>query len=142
MVQPDKAQVIASVARAELTYMQAVNRAADAAVRARSEVRESYSAYRTTFDLARDYKEEVVPLRRRISEENVLRYNGMLISVFELLSDARSQIAAVNSYLETLRDFWIAETNLQLALTGTSPGAANTSAGPASAAAAASSAAH
>jgi hypothetical protein len=66
----------------------------------------------------------------------------MLISVFELLSDARSQIAAVNSYIETLRDFWIAETNLQLALTGTSPGAANTSPGPTSAAAGASSAAH
>ncbi len=132
----------ARVARAELTYMQAVNRAADVAVRARSEVRESYSAYRTAFDLARHYREEVVPLRKRISEENVLRYNGMLISVFELLSDARAQIAAVNAYIETLRDFWIAETNLQLALTGTSPGAANMSAGPTSAAAGASPAAH
>ena len=40
----------ARVAVAELTYMQAVNRAADIAVRARSEVRESYNAYRTAFD--------------------------------------------------------------------------------------------
>jgi outer membrane protein TolC len=132
----------ARVARAKLTYMQAVDRAADVAVRARSEVRESYSAYRTAFDLARHYREEVVPLRRRISEENVLRYNGMLISVFELLSDARAQIAAVNSYIETLRDFWIAETNLQLALTGTSPGPGNMSAGATSAAAATAPVAH
>ena len=132
----------ARVARAELTYMQAVNRAADVTLRARSEVRESYSAYRTAFDLARHYREEVVPLRRRISEENVLRYNGMLISVFELLSDARAQIAAVNSYIETLRDFWIAETNLQLALTGTSPGPANNRPGSTSTAAAASPAPH
>jgi outer membrane protein TolC len=120
----------ARVARAEHTYMQAVNRAADAAVRARSEVREGYSAYRTAFELARHYRDEIVPLRKRISEENLLRYNGMLISVFELLADARQQIAGVNAYLDALRDYWIADTNLHLALTGGSPGAMGISAGP------------
>lgn len=112
----------ARVARAQYFYMQAVNRAADTAVRARSEVREAFTAYRTAHDMARHYRDEIVPLRKRISDENVLRYNGMLISIFELLADARQQIAAVNTYIETLRDFWIAESNLELALTGTSPG--------------------
>jgi outer membrane protein TolC len=112
----------ARVARAEHTYMQAVNRAADMAVRARSEVREAYAAYRTAFDLAKHYRDEIVPLRKRISEENLLRYNGMLISIFELLADARQQVAAVNAYVEALRDFWISEANLQLAMTGKSPG--------------------
>jgi outer membrane protein TolC len=46
----------------------------------------------------------------------------MLISVFELLADARQQIASVNAYIEALRDFWIADANLELALTGKSPG--------------------
>src|SRR5262249_8913467 len=78
-------------ARAEATYMQAVNRTAEVAVNARSEVREAYSAYRTAYDLARHYRDEVVPLRKRISDENVLRFNAMLISVFELLADAREQ---------------------------------------------------
>jgi hypothetical protein len=113
----------ARVARAEHIYMQAVNRAADIAIRARSEVREAYAAYRTAFDLARHYRDEIVPLRKRISEENVLRYSGMLISVFELLADARQQVASVNAYIEALRDFWLAETRLQLALTGKSPSA-------------------
>jgi outer membrane protein TolC len=113
----------AKVARAEYTYMQAVNRAADTAVRARSEVREAYHAYRTAFDLAKHYRDEIVPMRKRISDENVLRYNGMLISVFELLADARQQIASVNAYIEALRDFWVAESTLELALTGKSPGA-------------------
>lgn len=112
----------AKVARAEYIYMQAVNHAADTAVQARSEVREAYAGYRTAFDLARHYRDEIVPLRKRISEENVLRYNGMLISVFELLADARQQVASVNAYIETLRDFWIAESNLQLAMTARSPG--------------------
>jgi len=114
-------------ARAEATYMQAVNRTAEIAVNARSEVRESYSAYRTAYDLARHYRDEVVPLRKRISEENLLRYNGMLIGVFELLADAREQVAGVTGYVQALRDFWVAETNLQTALTGRSPGASGMS---------------
>ena len=113
----------ARVARAERTYMQAVNRTVETAVQARSEVRESYGAYRTTFDLAKHYRDEVVPLRKRISEESLLRYNGMLISVFELLADSREQVGAVNAYIDTLRDFWLAESDLQMALTGRSPGA-------------------
>jgi len=108
----------ARVARAEAVYMQAVNQAAEIAVNARSEVREAYGAYRTTWDIARHHRDELVPLRKLIAEENVLRYNGMLIGVFELLADARLQIASVNSYIEALRDFWIAQADLDMALIG------------------------
>ena len=115
----------ARVARAERVYMQAVNRTLETAVGARSEVREAYSAYRTAFDLSKHYRDEIVPLRKRISEEVLLRYNGMLMSVFELLADSREQVAAANGYIESLRDFWIAESDLQMALTGRSPGRAS-----------------
>jgi outer membrane protein TolC len=110
------------VARAEATYLQALNRTAQVAIDARSEVREAYSAYRTAYDLARHYRDEVVPLRKRISEENLLRYNGMLASVFDLLADSREQIASVTAAVESLHDYWVAQTNLQTALTGRSPG--------------------
>ena len=106
----------AKLARAEATYMQSVHRLQSAALAAQSEVRASYQAYRTSYDIARHYRDEVVPLRKRIADENVLRYNGMLIGVFELLADAREQIASVNADIDALRDFWIAETDLQLAL--------------------------
>ncbi|MDH3319345.1 MAG: TolC family protein [Betaproteobacteria bacterium] len=118
----------ARTARAEHLYMQAVNRAAETAIRARSEVRESYAAYRTAFDIARHYRDEIVPLRKRISEEMLLRYNGMLSSVFELLADSRLAVASVNAYLEAQRDFWMAEADLQMALTTGSPGAMATAA--------------
>jgi outer membrane protein TolC len=108
----------ARTARAEHLYMQSVNRAAETAIRARSEVREAYGAYRTAFDLARHYRDEIVPLRKRISEEMLLRYNGMLASVFELLADSREAVTSVNAYIEALRDFWLAESDLQAALTG------------------------
>ncbi len=122
-------------ARAEATYMQAVHRTAEVAVNARSEVRETYSAYRTAYDLAKHYRDEVVPLRKRISDENLLRYNGMLASVFELLADARDQVSTVTAAIDALRDYWIADTDLQQALTGRSPNGAVVS-GPARAAAA------
>ncbi|MEW6691047.1 MAG: TolC family protein [Pseudomonadota bacterium] len=114
----------ARLARAQHQYMQAVNRAAQVAVNARSEVRETYHAYRTAYQLASRYRDEIVPLRRQISEENLLRYNGMLIGVFELIADARQTMASVNASIEALRDFWLAESALQAALTAGSTGGA------------------
>jgi len=109
------------VARAEAIYMQSVNRVAETAINARSEVRESYSAYVTDYDVAKHYRDEVVPIRKTISDELLLRYNGMLASVFELLSDSRDQVGAVNSYIEALKDYWLAETDLQQAVGGRLP---------------------
>ena len=108
----------ARTAKAEALYMQAVHRTADIAIRARSQVREAYSAYRTSYDVARHYRDEIVPLRKKISDETLLRYNGMLISVFELLADARAQISGVNAAIEAQRDYWIADTDLQAAING------------------------
>lgn len=113
----------ARVAKAEAIYLQSVYRLREIAVSARSEVRDAYHGYRTAFDVARHYRDEIVPLRKRIAEENLLRYNGMLISTFELLADARDQVAAVNNYIGALRDYWVAETDLQMALSVRSPGA-------------------
>jgi outer membrane protein TolC len=108
----------ARVARAEAVYMQAVHRAAETAVNARSEVREAYANYRSAYDIARHHRDEIVPLRKQIADENLLRYNGMLIGVFDLLADARSQIASVNASIDALRDFWLAQADLEMALIG------------------------
>ena len=111
----------ARIARAEAIYMQSVNRLAETAVNARSEVRATYSDYIATYDLAKHYRDEVVPLRKKISDEVLLRYNGMLASVFELLADSREQVASVNASIEALKSFWLAETELQMALGGRLP---------------------
>ena len=105
-------------AKAEGIYMQSLHQAAATAINARSEVREAYGNYRASYDIARHHREEIVPLKKRISEEQVLRYNGMLIGVFELLADARSQISSVNASIDALRDFWLAKADLDAALIG------------------------
>ena len=104
--------------RAQASYMAALNRSAQLVVEARSQVRERYGAYRTAYDVSRHYRDEIVPLRRTIAEENVLRYNGMLIGVFELLADAREQVASVVQAIEAQRDFWLADAALESALIG------------------------
>ncbi|MHB1334215.1 MAG: TolC family protein, partial [Sulfuriferula sp.] len=111
----------ARVAKSEAIYMQSVNYLAETAVNARSEVRESYLGYRSAYDLARHYRDNIVPLRKQISDENLLRYNGMLIGVFELLADAREQVLSVDGYINALKDYWVAQTDLSAALGGQLP---------------------
>ena len=82
------------------------------------QLRTSYSAYRTSYDLARHYRDEIVPLRKAMAEENVLRYNGMLIGVFELLAETREQIASVMSAINAQQQFWLADAGLSTALLG------------------------
>ena len=85
---------------------------------ATSQLRESYSAYRTAYDVARHYRDEVVPLRKTMLEENLLRYNGMLIGVFELLADTRDQIGSVVTAINAYQQFWLADAALSASMTG------------------------
>ncbi len=106
------------IRQAEETYMHSVNRLAERAVNVRSEAREAYRAYRSTYDIAMHYRREVLPLRKIISDETLLRYNAMQIDVFALLSEARQRTAATIAAIEAQRDFWLAQTNLLGAVAG------------------------
>ena len=105
-------------ARAESVYRQALDRAAETGLRAASELRAAQQRYRSAYALAHRYAEEVVPLRKQIADENLLRYNGMLIGIFELLADAREQVGAVQAAIAAERDFFLAESDLDHSLLG------------------------
>jgi outer membrane protein TolC len=106
----------ARVATARETYMRAVNRLTERSVNARSEARVAYTTYRATYDIARFYQTRILPLRRQISAEVLLRYNGMLVDVFELLIEERERISANVAALDAQRDYHLAVTDLQAAL--------------------------
>jgi outer membrane protein TolC len=106
----------AKVSRAKWTYLKAVEELRALAVSARSEVREAYVAYRGAYDLARHYSDAVLPLNKRITEEELLRYNGMLTGVFELLAATRQEAEAAMAALDAKRDFWLADARLDSAL--------------------------
>ena len=106
----------ARLTAARETYMRAVNRLAERSVNARSEARVAYATYRANYDIARYYQNRILPLRRQISAEALLRYNGMLIDVFELLVEERERIQANVASLDALRDHYLAAADLQAAL--------------------------
>ncbi len=83
-----------------------------------SNLRESYSAYRTAHEIARHHRDEVIPVRKVISEENQLRYNGMIIGIFELIADARDQVNTVIAAINAEQQFWLADAALQASLIG------------------------
>jgi outer membrane protein TolC len=112
------------VREAELTYRQALNRLQEKAVNVRSEARDAYRMYRSSYELAQHFQREIVPLRKIISDEMLLRYNAMQIDVFQLLTEARQRISANVSAIEAQRSFWLASVNLFTAIVGGSAGSA------------------
>ena len=97
--------------------------AGEAGVNARADVRTAWLAYRASYDLARHARDALVPLANRTSAEQLKLYNGMLIDVFDLVADATERINAVNAALDAQRSFWLAEVELQRAMSGAgSPG--------------------
>lgn len=104
--------------QAEQTYQQAVNRLAEKAVNARSQAREAYRSYRATYDIAAHYRREVLPLRKIISEETLLRYNAMQIDVFALLAEVRQRTASINASVEAQQNFWLASVDLAASVMG------------------------
>lgn len=116
------------VVQAEQTYMQAANRLAEKAVNVRSEAREAYTGYRASHDIARQYLNNVLPLRKIIQDEALLQYNGMLIDVTQLIADARSRILSNVAGINARRDVWIAHTDFKHALIGGGGGGGGASA--------------
>jgi outer membrane protein TolC len=108
------------VRRAQAQYSQAVDRFAQAAIDARSQIRRADAAYRAAFDIAKQQRDEVLPTQQLIAAQSLLRYNASLVSVFDLLAGARAQIAGVDDYILSVRDFWMAKSEFDASLIGNS----------------------
>jgi len=106
------------VRQATETYNQAFNLLTEKAVNVRSEARDAYRVYRSTYDIAGHYQREVLPMRKIISDEMQLRFSSMQVDVFALLTEARQRIAAFRAAIEAKRDFWLAQSELKTAVNG------------------------
>jgi cobalt-zinc-cadmium efflux system outer membrane protein len=60
-------------------------------------------------------------LHQLILADSQRLYNGMLISVYELLRHRQDQITAAREYIDALRDYWLARSDLERALAGPLP---------------------
>lgn len=81
----------------------------------------AFEAYRASFALALGHRDGLLKLRELVADETVLRYNGMLKSVWDVLGETAARSQASIEAIEAQRDFWIAETDLHLVLQGEMP---------------------
>jgi outer membrane protein TolC len=106
------------VRQAAESYNRAFNLLTEKAVNVRSDARDAFRVYRSTYDIAGHYQREVLPLRKIISDEMQLRFGSMQVDVFALLAEAKQRITALRAAIEAKRDFWLAQSELQTAVNG------------------------
>lgn len=105
-------------ARAFSLFRQSAAHFMEHAIEIRSDVRKSFTKMRTARKKAEYYQREILPLQARILEQTQLQYNGMFKSVFQLLEAKRKQIEAGEEFIEALKEYWLARTELELAIGG------------------------
>lgn len=108
----------ARLRKAELDYLRAANIVAEMAVSVRTQARTAEATYHGTYQIARHYRDTVLPLRKVIDDAALLSHNGMITNTFELLEDARETLESETETAEAKRDFWLAKANLQAAIYG------------------------
>ena len=74
-------------------------------------------------DQALYYRDILLPLRERIVNEAQLHYNAMQIGTIQLLRDREQQIETGVTYVETLREYWLARADLAQIASGRLPAA-------------------
>src|SRR3989304_2640033 len=93
------------------------------AVRIRSAARALRDQIQGARDRALYYRDIMLPLQERIVNEAQLHYNAMQIGPVQLLRAREQQIETAVAYVEALRDYWLAWTELGQMLSGRLPGA-------------------
>jgi len=111
----------AETSRLQAMYLQAQRLFEDGSVRARAEVREKREELAAYRGLVRDLEEEVAPRRRRIVDMSRARYNMMLKGADDLLRARLEEVESEIHLAEARTSYWIARTDLALALGGRIP---------------------
>jgi outer membrane protein, heavy metal efflux system len=111
----------AAIARATAEFRRLEELYAAGAIAIRSEVRSVAS--RVSMLKAREayYRAVILPLRQQILDETQKQYNAMQVGAFQLLQAKQQQIDAGSQYIETLRNYWIANAALEQLLSGRRP---------------------
>ncbi len=84
----------------------------------RADVQVAVAAYRLARQSAQTSRAEVLRLHTELSQETVLRYNGMLQSTWDLLASARTRTESVDAALQAQRQAWLARADLMAVLAG------------------------
>lgn len=115
----------ARIARAAAELRRAQQEYYALAVRLRSAARAVQDRIVGARERALYYRDILLPLREQIVNETQLHYNAMQVGVLQLLRDRELQIETGVAYVETLRDYWLARTDLAAIASGRLPASAD-----------------
>lgn len=84
----------------------------------RADVQMALNAFRVANQSAQHTQAQVLRLHTELSQETLMRYNGMLKSTWDLLASVRARIDSVDAALQAQRQRWLAHADLMAVLAG------------------------
>ena len=106
----------ARVARAQAHYLQARAQLLALQLKTDNAVRLGAERVHVLSDIVKVHREALIPARETIVERSQQQQNFMLIGVFELIQAKTQEYDAYQSYLEAIRDYWLARLDLMRAV--------------------------
>lgn len=113
----------AAVPRAAAVLRQSRQRYEALALDIRSQVRTARQRMFAARAAAQLYHDEVLPTQQNYLAQAQLQYNGMFVSVFQLLEAKRDETDAAAQYIQALRTYWTSRAELERAVGGRLPAA-------------------
>lgn len=106
----------AQIAKLEAYERQAKSELRALAVDVRADVRSSRARVLTARAVVEQYGKTVVPLREQIVKYSQEQYDAMLLGTYALVQAKQAEFEAYGRYIEALRDYWIARSDLERAV--------------------------
>jgi cobalt-zinc-cadmium efflux system outer membrane protein len=110
------------VMRAGAQVEMAQARLAETELRVKNDVARRLDQLASAREVAEAYRSAVLPQHELLVSSTQEEHNYMLVGVFELLQARRAQLDAFQSYVEAVRDYWVARTDLRRSVGGALPG--------------------
>lgn len=108
----------AQIAKLEAYERQAQKQLEALAIDVRADVRSSRARVETARGVVEDYAKTMVPLRENVVRYSQEQYDAMLLGVYQLIQAKQAEFDAYRAYIEALRDYWIARSDLERAVGG------------------------
>jgi len=103
----------AAIARTQARLQDARARRDAALLGVRNDVRLGIDRLALAWDIVERYRSLLLPQREAIVARSQEQLNFMLIGVFELIHARQSEYAAYQAYMESIRDYWTARSELR-----------------------------
>lgn len=109
-------QRTAQIAKLEAHARRATRDLEALAIDVRADVRSARARVLTARALVEEYGKVVIPLREGVVRHSQAHYDAMLLGVYQLIQAKQSKLDAYRDFIEALRDYWLARSDLERAV--------------------------